>query len=236
MSNELNCVLKFENGESISFDFDKVASDFIIDNKPFMNIIGPVGSGKDFTCYCKLIFQSTAFQNSRYVIIKQGGYEQFKRYFNINQMIFDDNKKIATLKDNQVAEFIFLEEIDDANTLHKVLHLELTGAFIETCNKNDDYIHNIISILTQRVGRYPNKREDKGFLYNNALFLTNGYKALELKEDSFINTLFENYYQPNGDSVDAENQDNLPKDYYKNLIVDAPEYYINKFIKTDKSS
>lgn len=232
MEMEYSVKIKLKDNKEELFSFGNVASNFITSKNKYRNIIGPVGSGKDFSCYFTLIYYSDNFKYSRFLIIKKDGYEQFKNYFsNIRYLSFYDEKQIAFIDSkDQKTEFIFFDSLDTEEKLKKIINLELTGAFIETYNKDDEYNNHIINIVDNRIGRFPRLTKDT-FLMNPPFIITNGYEPLFLPK---LNIIFENYYQPNANSEKAENLKNLPKNFYNELSDLVDESYKNRFLLTDK--
>ena len=98
MEMEHSVKIKLKDNKEELFIFGNVASNFITSKNKYKNIIGPVGSGKDFSCYFNLIDYSDNFKYSRFLIIKEDGYKQFKNYFsNIRDLSFYDEKQIQTI-------------------------------------------------------------------------------------------------------------------------------------------
>lgn len=135
------------------------------------------------------------------------------------------------------AEVYFLA-LDRPDDMKKLLSLELTGFFV---NEAREVPFEVITTLCDRVGRYPSKRDGVGPTWYGGIMDTNApdddhwwaiYEGRTPPPDGWMPPdNVEIFVQPpaafetkeGGRSrfelnPDAENLDNLPKDYYKNLL------------------
>jgi len=133
------------------------------------------------------------------------------------------------------AEIMFRALDDDAD-VKNLLSLELTGAYV---NESREITRNIIEALEGRVGMYP-KKIDGGCTWYGIFADTNPPSEGEywhsvcekLNPDTFLPTdAWEVFKQPSGLSADAENVENLPEGYYKNLAEGKTEDYVRVYIE-----
>ncbi len=110
--------------------------------------------------------------------------------------------------------FLALDREDDQR---KLLSLELTFAWVNECR---EISKAVVDTLTSRVGRYPSKFQGGPtwfgiFADTNACDTECWYyrMAEEVKPEGW-----DFFKQPSGLSPEAENAENLPKNYYKNLL------------------
>lgn len=128
-------------------------------------------------------------------------------------------------------EVIFLA-LDREDDVKKILSLELTIAWVNECK---EIPKAIIDTLTGRVGRYPSRIQG-GATWFGIIADTNAcdtecwyYKmAEEVKPDGW-----EFFKQPSGRSAGAENLQNLPKNYYKNLIAGKEEDWVKVYVDAE---
>lgn len=158
---------------------------------------------------------------------------------------------------NDIEAEIYFLALDRPEDVKKLLSLELTGAFI---NEARELPLKIVQTATDRVGRYPSQRarpadvpaEDWPTWYG-VIMDTNSpdddhWWAVmagdaELPEDFTIPENWEFFSQPpaafeekdNGRTVwilnpEAENLENLPKNYYKNLISGKTNGHVRVYV------
>lgn len=122
--------------------------------------------------------------------------------------------------------FLALDRPEDAR---KLLSLELTGAWL---NEAREIPKAIVDALTGRVGRYPSRMQG-GATWSGIIMDTNPpdnqswwYKASE--EEELEGWKF--FKQPSGTSDEAENLENLPKNYYKRICVGKDEDWVKIYV------
>lgn len=136
----------------------------------------------------------------------------------------------APLPDDTELELeILFMQLDTDDDVNKLLSLEATGIWF---NEFREITKSIFEAATGRVGRYPNK-EDGGCTWCGVICDTNPpddtswiYKMAE--EDKPSN--FKAFYQPSGLADDAENVENLPKDYYQNIAIGKAKEWCNVYV------
>ena len=160
--------------------------------------------------------------------------------------------KTFFLEFGDVKAEIMFRALDDVSDVKNLLSLELTGAFI---NEARETPRAIIEGLQGRIDRYPSKK-DGGATWAGIWADTNApeegsywhcmMEGLDPDTGEPRPNNWANFVQPPGmlkipdarvekgyvlvPNPDAENIENLPKDYYANLIVDASEEYINVYV------
>lgn len=212
------------------------------------SLMGPIGSGKSVACIIellKLAFEQLpnkeGVRKSRWVIVRntyrelvdttiqsffdwwpesEGVYLKKDMKFTINKLL-DDGTTARV-------EFIF-RALDKPDDIKKLLSLEVTGGWI---NEAREIPKQIMDMLIGRLGRYPNKR-DGGATRHCLIMDTNPpdsdswwYKLFEIT-NPHNHKLFK---QPSGTSEEAENIENLPKDYYTNMQAGKDKEWINVYV------
>ena len=227
----------------------KTMKDFHKSDKFVRSLMGPIGSGKSVACIVETLIKCYAqgpnqdgIRKSRWVIIRN----TYRELLDTSIKSFNDwipeasgkwHKLSLTfffkqhLPDGTIveAEFMF-RALDRPNDVKKLLSLELTGAWV---NEAREIPKQVIDMLQGRVGRYPNKR-DGGPTWHGVILDTN-----PPDNDSWFYKLFEEtqpdnhilFKQPSGDAADAENIENLPSSYYKNMVQGKDQEWINVYVK-----
>lgn len=201
-------------------------------------VMGPVGSGKSSGC-CWELFRRMCAQpkgrdgkrHSRWIVVRN----TYAELLNTTLRTFQDwlppdvfggsftrtPPMRQTLRFNDVeAEIIFLA-LDRAEDAAKLRSFECTGAWV---NEAVLVPWEIIRTLLERIGRYPSAR-DGGAPQRGLIMDTNPppedhwwFEKFELEKPKG----WQVFKQPSGLSPLAENIENLPTDYYQN-IVDASQ-------------
>lgn len=225
---------------------------------------GPVGSGKSSSCCMEIVKHSmkqkpfNGWRKARWAVIRNT-YPELKSTTikTWQQWVPDDLSPIkwdapitSTLKIKDCGDGCGLElevifiALDKASETGKLRSLELTGAWI---NEASEVPKEVFDMVTQRVGRFPPKREG-GPVHPCVIMDTNPpdddhwwYKIAE--EDRPENYDF--FDQPGGlvkivegESVryepnpEAENVFNLPQGYgyYLNMVAGKTDDWINVFV------
>ena len=139
--------------------------------------------------------------------------------------------------DDVYAEVMF-RALDDPTDVANLLSLELTGAYL---NEAREIHRDIVEGLDARIGQYPRK-ENGGCTWRGIFGDTNPPSELEywyyllenIDPTTFqVGSGWEVFKQPSGLSPDAENAENLEKDYYKNLAIGKSEEYVRVYIKNE---
>lgn len=221
----------------IAFTPPPTGKKFMADKSLVRGLMGPVGSGKSSVC-CWEIFRRAKLQKvgpdglrrTRFLIIrntyaelKQTTLRTFQDWFPPN--LFGSFKTTPPMTqtlafDDVHCELIFLA-LDRAEDVGKLRSFECTGAWVNEASQ----IHfEIIRTLTERIGRYPAIR-DGGPTWQGIIMDTNPpdtahwwYQVFEEKRPKG----WALYKQPSGRSKAAENTENLPKNYYQNIIDASP--------------
>jgi hypothetical protein len=211
-------------------------------------LMGPIGSGKSVTCCMEIVKRAqeqapwNGVRKSRWAIIRntyrelvdttintffdwfpkdKGIFRQMDMKWNFNYRHPDDGTLIEL-------EIMF-RALDRPDDIKKLLSLELTGGWI---NEAREVPKQVLDMLQGRVGRYPNKREG-GPSWFGIIMDTNPpdsdhwwYKLFEEEHTEG----FKLFKQPSGVSQYAENIENLPANYYKNMIAGKDQEWINVYV------
>lgn len=211
-------------------------------------LLGPIGSGKSVACVMEMLAKSfqqepnaAKVRKSRWAVIRNTYRElqdtTMQTFFdwipeNVGHLHKQESKFVIhqAMGDGTIAHIEFLfRALDKPTDVKKLLSLELTGAWV---NEAREVPKQVLDMLQGRVGRYPNKR-DAGATWFGIIADTNPpdsdhwwYKLFE--EDKADG--FEIYKQPSGVSKEAENIENLPANYYTNMIAGKDQEWINVYV------
>ena len=243
----------------------RVASKFHLSNAFVRGLMGPVGSGKSSSCCVEVVSRAlrqkahNGVRSSRWAIIRNTYPELKSTTIKTWQSWFPEEvcqirwdapitafMKIQDIGDGTALdlEVIFLA-LDRATETGKLRSLELTAAWV---NESSEIPKEIFDMLTQRVGRFPAKKEG-GPSYYGVILDTNPpdddswyYKIAEedkpdkweffrqsgglIKEEEGEEEVS---YTPN---PDAENVLNLPNgyNYYLDQVAGKTDDWINVFV------
>lgn len=214
---------------------------FMQSNAPVRLIMGPVGSGKSVGD-CMEIARRAAMQapnrqgirKTRWVVVRNT-YQQLKDTTLKTWMEwFPDGvagkwreyDKTFFLKFGDVEAEVLFRALDDPDDVNRLLSLELTGGFI---NEAREIPIEVVTALRSRCGRYPSKKEG-GPTWYGIIMDTNPpptdhwiYEKFEVEKPEG----WEIFKQPSGLADNAENRDNLPPNYYEDMMAGATEEWIN---------
>lgn len=211
-------------------------------------VIGPIGSGKSVMCIIELMRRAQeqapnphgirktrwAIIRNTYAELRDTTFQTFMDWFP-EQFVDVLKQEFKVTVDSPMpdgtrmhAEFIF-RALDRPDDIKKLLSLELTGAFI---NEAREIPKAVLDMLQGRVGRYPNKR-DGGATWFGVLLDTNPPDSdhwwYRLFEESCPDN-FEQFKQPSGVSPEAENIENLPPNYYPNMMQGKDQEWIQVYV------
>ena len=223
---------------------------FHLDEHFVRALMGPIGSGKSVACCIDVVMKAMAqepdsegYRRTRFAIIRntyrelvdttmQTWFDWFPEHLGVmlkKDMKFECN---IPLGDGTIMNMqILFRALDKPTDVKKLFSLELTGAWI---NEARELPKQIMDMLIGRLGRYPRKVEGKGGPTWHGLILDTNppdsdhwwYKLFEVDApDTFA--LFK---QPSGVSEEAENIENLPKGYYKNMQAGKDAEWINVYV------
>ena len=221
---------KFE----ISYTPSKTAAQFMRESCLVRGLMGPVGSGKSSACCWELFRRSCAQKPGRdgirrtrwlvirntYAELKHTTLKTFQDWFPphlFGGQFTATPPMVQTLKfDDMEAEFIFLA-LDHEADVRKLKSFECTGAWV---NEASEVSWQAVRTLIERCGRYPSKREG-GATWRGIVMDTNPphdqhwwFKKFEEERPQGWRI----YKQPSGLAEDAENTENLPADYYQQIV------------------
>ena len=232
----------------IIYHASKTCSEFHRSNKFVRALLGPIGSGKSVACIMELVKRAfeqapnrMGIRKSRWVIVRNTYRELIDTTINTFfdwvpeasgefvklDMIFYLS---SALPDGTMVhtEFLF-RALDRPNDVKKLLSLEVTGGFINECR---EIPKAVVDMLQGRCGRYPSKK-DGGPTWHGVIMDTNPPDS-----DSWFYKLFEEdmpsnhaiWRQPSGVSPEAENIENLPPNYYTNMMAGKDKEWVNVYV------
>ena len=211
-------------------------------------LLGPIGSGKSVACCIELIRRALEQQpntngvrRSRWAVIRN----TYRELIDTTMLTFFDwipkdhglyramDMKFTyydRLADGTVieAEFLF-RALDKPDDIKKLLSLELTGGWLNECR---EIPKEVLDMLIGRLGRFPSKR-DGGPTWFGVICDTNPPDS-----DHWFYNLFEEdrpdnyalFHQPSGLAENAENVENLPPEYYNNMMTGKDQEWINVYV------
>lgn len=214
---------------------------FMQSDAPVRLIMGPVGSGKSVGDIMEIARRASqqrpnrqGIRKTRWVIVRNT-YQQLKdttlktwlEWFpDAVAGRWREYDKTFFLKFGDVEAEVLFRALDDPDDVSRLLSLELTGGFI---NEAREVPIEIVTALRSRCGRYPSKKEG-GPTWYGMIMDTNPPSA-----DHWIHEKFEEekpagweiFKQPGGLEPNAENLENLPPNYYQDMMEGASEDWIN---------
>ena len=235
--------------ETITYRPSKTLLDFHQDDSFVRGIKGPIGSGKSVGMVAEVMRRALeqepnpadGIRYSRWVIIRNSYRElidttiktffdwvdEREGIFRKQDMTFSIKKMLPDGTGFQTE--ILFRALDKPSDVKKLLSLELTGAWL---NEAKEIPKQVLDMVQGRVGRYPSKRMG-GPTWFGVICDTNPPDS-----DHWWYRIFEEirpetwsiFSQPSGLSPEAENIDNLPPNYYKNLMSGHDQEWINVYV------
>jgi hypothetical protein len=204
-------------------------------------LVGPVGSGKSMGSIMELLRRATQqtpstgtkIRHTRFVIVRntmaqlrltvltdiQQYLGPMTRYF-----VTDGTIQIrAPLDDGTVmhSDWIMVP-LDTKEDQRRLLSMQLTGAWI---NEVREVPIDIVQPLIGRLGRYPSKLQG-GPSWFGLIADTNPWDTDSPFHEKLVLNPAKNwalFHQPSGVGPNAENAENLPPNYYENLMTDRDD-------------
>lgn len=244
---------------SINYNPEPIAEAFILDERFYSYIIGPVGSAKTTAILFKIVHRAQlqkpspidGIRRTRWVLVRntmpQLKDTTLKSWFTwfpdgqAGQWVSGTNT--FWLRFGDVEAEILFRPLDTADDVRRVLSLEVTGAIL------DEFVEipqEIVEALSGRCGRYPSA-VDGGATWWGMWGASNPGNEdnwwfnwlYDPWEDDFTGDAKSSklgyFQQPSGFSPHAENIDNLPggRGYYNNLAVGKSDAWIKQFIEVN---
>lgn len=218
---------------------------FMRSDAPVRLAMGPVGSGKSVGCIMEIVRRASmqalnkrGLRRTRWVIVRQT-YQQLKDTTLKTWLDwFPDGvagrwreyDKTFFLEFGDVRAEVLFRALDDPDDVARLLSLELTGGYI---NEARETPLEIVTALRSRLGRYPAVK-DGGPTWHGLIMDTNPpptdhwiYDKFEVEKPAG----WEIFKQPSGLSPDAENLENLPANYYQDMMEGASDEWINVHVR-----
>lgn len=245
-------------GNEINYTAGPTASRFHLDFQSFIRVIlGPVGGGKTVACIMDLVAKSItqeAYRGIRrtrwgvvratYPELKNTTLKTFQTWIPDEQCHVNMQPPFTGVFKEQLpdgsfveAEFIFLA-LDQPDDVKKLKSIEFTGIFINEVRYCDE---TIFLTCKERVGRFPDKKPDEGFMgatWSGIIADTNAWATTHWLFDMFDkgqvpegHKLYEQppaIYWEKGEgkaegrwlvNPDAENLRYLPAKYYERQLI-----------------
>lgn len=219
---------------------------FARSNKFFRGLMGPFGSGKSSGCVIEFPrrtdmqkAQGDGVKRARYAAIRNTyrqledttirTFEQWMPFSDFGRYYSSDHTFVCDKVPGMEFEVLF-RALDNDRHVKNLLSLELTGAWI---NEAREIPKTIVDALEGRVGRYPGVK-DGGCDWFGIWADTNPPDDDSWWYKHFEETAPENaelFKQPSGLSDAAENMQNLPPNYYKNLMLGKSDEFVKVYIK-----
>jgi len=210
---------------------------------------GPVGSGKSSAAMVKIGYhagimmpQKDGIRRSRAVVVRNtvemlrdATIPTFLTWFpdGVAGVYMKTDKKFLLKMNNVECEVLF-RGLDDANDVRRLLSLEVSFGVLDEFREINPEIFNA---LQGRVGRYPSRKnggaiDDKGKPNYHLWGATNAPDR-----DTFWETYMSEppktariFQQPSALSQEADWLENLPPDYYDNLVEGKTEEWVNVYV------
>ena len=227
----------------MNYDFKYTApptiAKFMRSDAFFRAVCGPVGSGKSVGCIVELFRQaiqmpacSDGIRRSRYVVVRSTRQQlkdtTLRSFFDwVRPGVFGrwkESEMVFEMRFKDIEADILFRPLDSPEDVQRVLSLETSAAWV---NESRETPIEILQALMSRVGRYP-RREDVQDYRSFVIADTNPpevdstwYKILEhlpIDDDDPKSVMeCDVFHQPSGMSPEAENTENLRKNYYEDL-------------------
>lgn len=241
----------------IQYNPEPIAQDFILDERFYSYIVGPVGSAKTTAILFKIVHRAQlqakspvdGIRRTRWVIVRNTTPQLLDTTLKSWFTWFPDGQagnwvsgtKTFWMRFGDVEAEIMFRPLDTADDVRRVLSLEVTGAIL------DEFVEipqAIVEALSGRCGRYPSAK-DGGPTWWGMWGATNPgnednwwfswlYNPWEGDYTGDEKRAKLGYYeQPSGFSPYAENLNNLPgnRGYYTNLASGKDPAWIKQFIE-----
>ncbi len=220
-----------------------------VDSAFVRGIIGPIGSGKSVACVMELLMiaieqepDNNGVRRSRFAVIRNtyrelldttiatffawiredsGHFSSLNMTFNMKQPLAD-----GTIVE---AEFLF-RALDKPDDIKKLLSLEITAAWV---NEAREISKSVVDMVQGRVGRFPPPMMGVQPTFFGLIMDTNppdiDHWWYKLFEESTLHNHIQ-FKQPSGVSPDAENIQNLPRNYYTNMMAGKTQDWIDVYV------
>lgn len=229
----------------------KTIERFMLSNARRRVIMGPFGSGKSSGC-CVEIPRRAAMQSAwrgqrktRFAVIRNTmpqlrdtTIKTWLKWFpNGTLGHWVENTRTYIIRQGDIYCEVLFRALDTPDDVAKLLSLELTGAYLNECR---EIPKEIVDGLDGRINRYPS-RDEGGADWCGIIADTNPpteeeywYYIIEgMDPDTQLPVAdngWEAFIQPSGLSETAENLENLPEGYYRDLAKNKSKEYVDVYI------
>ena len=221
-------------------------------------VVGPYGSGKTTGDFFKLIFMAGLQEPNAQGIRKTKATVVRQSYKQLDDTTIDSwnkwfkepvaghwelTKRVFHLKFGDVECDVLFRALDTPADVSRVLSLETTFAIIDEFK---DIPRDIIEALAARLGRYPANCTNFGmwgasntgtesnwwydYLHDEKVVQKITIDNLDAPRDDRITRY---YHQPDALGPYVENEEHLPKGYYKNLIAGKTDEWIRQWVRSE---
>ena len=241
-----------------NIDLSPVVSDYYLSESFVSLIIGPIGSGKTLGSILKwekliheqepsedgIRYTRTAVIRNTAVELRDTTIKSFEGFFG-DQLKMNWGNLTALYEHDDVHAEILFRALDKPGDMKKLLSLEITFAYL---NELRELPKEALENVTSRLGRYPsitsgteatspqawadtNAFDNETWIYKK--FIENRPYNYDIFEQppAIINEVFSNNSLVSADiNPEAENLDNLPKEYYRGFIAGKSEDWVRVMI------
>ncbi len=197
-------------------------------------VVGPYGSGKSMGCIVELLRRArqqaphNGTRYTRFALIRNTMQQlrstvlsDIQQYLGpmVRYFVTDSTVQIrAQMPDGTMihSDWVMIP-LDTKEDQRRLLSLQLTGAWV---NEVREVPFEILEALIGRCGRYPSKALG-GPSWHGVICDTNPWDTDSTYHEVMVlnpDKRFELFHQPSGIGPDAENVENLPPDYYENMM------------------
>jgi len=220
---------------------------FIVSRSRVKGIRGPIGSGKTSGALWAMMQEIHAqppmvdgVRRARWLVTRNSYREladttlkSFWDWFPQDQLgEFYQGDMTQLIRAPGLEAEILFRSLDRPDSVRKLLSLELSGAYV---NEARELPLSIVQMIEGRIGRYPARRLG-GDGRRMLIMDTNPPDVAHWWPEMFERVRpegWEQFVQPSGLAPDAENLDNLPPNYYTDLMAGKSEEWIRVYVKGD---
>ena len=222
---------------------------FMLDGHLIRVAVGPLGSGKSMACIMELVRRAceqrphngvryTRFACVRNTLqqLRQTVLADITQYLGEVTSYYSTDSTVRlrfSLGDGtEVHSDFMLIPLDTKEDVRRLLSLQLTGAWV---NELREVPLDIIRPLLGRCGRYPSK-VNGGFTWRGIIADSNPWDTDSPYHDRLVLNPHRNwklFHQPSGIGPTAENRDNLPPNYYEDMMDERDSEFVAVHVESE---